>query len=149
MRKNGVPPQRNKPGRVQVTCAGCGAAFETIRSQMERRGSAFNNKFHDRACWKAWRVANRLTRHAKKLRAYGLTTEEYEEIRERQGGVCGICSAPLDLSGRRRLAVDHDHATGRVRGLLCMQCNIGLGCFKDDPTLLASAGRYLARPSAT
>lgn len=78
-----------------------------------------------------------------RVRRYGLTALDYEELAEHQGGVCAICGRPPH-SGYSRLAVDHDHATGRVRGLLCMQCNWGLGQFGDNPDRLAGAIRYLS-----
>src|SRR5438445_9289465 len=63
-----------------------------------------------------------------------LSKEEYDAMSEYQRGVCAICGKePTD---GERLAVDHDHATGRVRGLLCRGCNTGLGHFTDDPSRL-------------
>ncbi len=76
---------------------------------------------------------------------YGLTRSEYNEMLETQEGGCAICRAPYaDVRGRR-LVVDHDHATGAVRGLLCMACNSGLGHFGDDPARMAAGIDYLAR----
>lgn len=143
MRKNGVPIQRNRPGRVEVTCVGCGVTFESIRSQIERRSGG---KFHNRECWKSWRALNKQTRLAKLLATYGLTPTTYQSLYDAQGGVCGICRYSGAVDGPDRLAVDHDHATGRVRGLLCRACNVGLGHFGDDPSILASAVRWLDRP---
>lgn len=57
-----------------------------------------------------------------------------------QGGVCLICNDPGD---RQALGVDHCHATGLVRGILCDKCNRGLGYFKDNPELLIAASIYL------
>jgi hypothetical protein len=58
----------------------------------------------------------------------------------KQGGKCGICGS---VSNGKRLAIDHDHETGRVRGLLCQQCNTALGLFKDQVELLKKAIDYL------
>jgi Recombination endonuclease VII len=57
-------------------------------------------------------------------------------------GKCAICKGAYS-PGRRGLHIDHDHQTGRFRGLLCNNCNSGLGRFHDDPTLLAAAIKYL------
>ena len=72
---------------------------------------------------------------------FGMTLEEYDELFEAQNGGCAICGGS-NASGRR-LAVDHDHETGTVRGLLCFECNVGLGKFKDDVTIVRRATRYL------
>jgi hypothetical protein len=79
---------------------------------------------------------------------YGITTDEYDSMVIAQGGVCAICKN--NTAGGRgtgsRLAVDHNHTTGVVRGLLCSMCNQGIGMFKDDPTLLSKAIEYLTTP---
>ena len=61
---------------------------------------------------------------------------------EKQGGCCAICGG-VNVNGRR-LAVDHEHETGKVRGLLCDKCNLAIGLF-DDINNLASAIKYLSR----
>lgn len=73
------------------------------------------------------------------LRRYGLTKTQYQNLFVTQNGVCAICSKATI----KKLAVDHDHKTKIVRGLLCANCNIGLGHFKDDINLLAKAIGYL------
>jgi hypothetical protein len=75
---------------------------------------------------------------------YGITPADYQALLNAQGGGCAICG--LTNSGRDRLAVDHDHKTGTVRGLLCHGCNIGLGNFHDSPTNLQKAIAYLGGP---
>ena len=77
---------------------------------------------------------------------FGMTLEEYDELFDAQNGGCAICGG-ANTTGRR-LAVDHDHETGEVRGLLCFGCNIGLGKFKDDVTLVKRAAAYLEGTSA-
>jgi len=78
-------------------------------------------------------------------RKYGITPERYEELLVEQGGGCGICGRlpRADIA----LHVDHDHATGAIRGLLCFRCNNALGDFEDDYERLAAAVRYLRPPS--
>lgn len=70
------------------------------------------------------------------------TVEEYDELLTAQGGGCAICFVATNKSGRR-LAVDHCHETGRVRGILCTNCNVTLGRMNDDPDLLRRAAEYL------
>lgn len=78
---------------------------------------------------------------------YGITLEQYEEMLEKQGGVCAICKQPevTKIKGQKmwRLAVDHCHETNKVRGLLCGKCNRGLGFFQHDVSLLSTAVKYL------
>lgn len=78
------------------------------------------------------------------LKSFGITTEDYDRMLAKQEGSCAICGSPCSTG--RRLAVDHDHNSGTVRGLLCMDCNTGLGKFCDDPTRLHRAAIYLQTP---
>lgn len=78
----------------------------------------------------------------KKLRdKYGLTLEQYGQMLSSQNGVCAICLG-VERTGKR-LAVDHCHRTGTVRGLLCFACNTALGKFSDSADLLRRAASYL------
>ena len=70
---------------------------------------------------------------------FGLSKEDYERMLAIQGSVCAICKQ----KDNRRLAVDHDHKTGRIRGLLCKRCNLTLGRFEDRPDLFLNAAIYL------
>lgn len=82
------------------------------------------------------------------LKSYGLTYEATKRLLEEQHGKCAICGADIKVMGERKsesVHVDHDHATGFVRGLLCQACNNGLGGFRDDPLILESAIRYLEK----
>jgi len=60
-----------------------------------------------------------------------------------QGGLCAVCRDPIGLGGKSGARVDHDHLTGRIRGILCNRCNVALGNFRDDPKILAAAIAYL------
>lgn len=80
--------------------------------------------------------------HLKNL--YGMTQAEYATILTKQGGGCAICGSPTARrTGNLNFIVDHEHATGVVRGLLCHPCNSGVGLLQDSPDTLASAIRYL------
>lgn len=85
---------------------------------------------------------------AMKLKTFGLTPEQYAAMLADQGGVCAICQRPCTSKKSGTLHVDHCHATGLVRGLLCHRCNAGLGMFQDDPQRLQDAVAYLARSSS-
>lgn len=74
-------------------------------------------------------------------RKYGITVEDYNDLLEHQRGGCAICFQ--DNASGWRLAVDHNHDTGEVRGLLCRSCNTGLGHFGDNVDNLESAIDYL------
>lgn len=82
-------------------------------------------------------------RHRALLKSYGISMDEYREMLAGQGGVCAICGG-VNKDGRQ-LFVDHDHATGEVRGLLCNLCNRGIGNMRDSIELLQGAIEYLAR----
>lgn len=79
-------------------------------------------------------------------RAYGLTCEGVEEIDKLLSGACQICGEACSQSAR--LSVDHCHASGLVRGVLCQRCNRMLGAAKDSPEILRSAALYLEQFSA-
>lgn len=92
-------------------------------------------------------AAERRRNHRHRLkRIYKITVEKYDALRAAHGDLCAVCRQPetRKKNGRvKTLALDHDHATGEVRGFLCHRCNTGLGAFKDRPELLAAAIEYL------
>lgn len=79
------------------------------------------------------------------LRRYGLTQALYNQMVLDRGGRCDLCQdIPTPSKGRRyALYVDHDHVSGRVRGLLCQRCNLALGLLRDRPEVAARVGKYL------
>lgn len=93
-------------------------------------------------------------RHAKKNRRksrFGITDKEYKKMLEEQNYVCAICGfeeTTVDgFSNIRDLAIDHDHESGKVRGLLCLKCNTALGAFHDNIENLEKAIQYLKENS--
>ncbi len=104
----------------------------------------------DKAAYqRKWRTDNPVKAKSHNLkRAYGITLEQYDAMLLQQDGNCAICRKPehvLNKEGKRRaLAVDHCHDTKKVRGLLCTNCNKGIGHFSDDPLRLCAAITYLS-----
>lgn len=86
--------------------------------------------------------------HINRLARFGITPDQYQEMLDSQNGVCAICEGPersTDKKGSiKALAVDHDHATGAMRGLLCANCNKGIGNLGDNVDTLIAAAAYLA-----
>jgi len=74
---------------------------------------------------------------------YGLTLVEANQILARQGGVCAICRTTEFMGPGKRPCIDHDHTTGKVRGILCQRCNTALGLFNDDIERLEAALKYV------
>lgn len=72
---------------------------------------------------------------------YGMTQSDYDKMLDEQNGVCFLCGRPP--KDGKRLVVDHSHETGRVRGLLCTTCNVGLGLLQDNSDLLKKAADYI------
>ncbi len=77
------------------------------------------------------------------LAKFGLTLDEYNNVLENQDGLCAICRKTEKEN--KSLAVDHNHSTGQVRGLLCSNCNRGLGLFQENIERLANAIRYITK----
>jgi hypothetical protein len=130
---------------IERVCEDCGCEFS---ARPDRTGM-----FCSKGCATAYR--NRLTgfgipmqelhRRYYRLKFYGLSHDDFIALWNKQSGRCAICEVEMCSTGRSRNSchVDHDHKTGKVRGLLCLSCNHGIGKFKDDVELLAKAIVYL------
>lgn len=96
----------------------------------------------------AWRERNRdrynancaRWRRENQFRAYGLTRAQFDDLLIRSAGCCEICDTQFGEARETKMCIDHDHATGHVRGLLCMKCNLGLGYIEKH---LSPAMSYL------
>lgn len=126
------PEKKNRSG-YRGTCKPC--VYKKI-AEWQKRNRDKTARYQ--ANWKARRPDyNR----EQQLARYGLTLATYDELLRSQGGVCAICER--ECHKNRLLSVDHDHSTGKVRGLLCHNCNAGIGQLGDDPALLRRALEYL------
>lgn len=138
-----------------VTFTASGAKAGVCKSCVRERNARYylEHKEQERVRNKAYRTANknRLTRTKWEQRLrykYGIDVSLFNEILKSQGGRCAICGekAWMPGEGKRRkqtFVVDHDHATGKIRGILCGNCNTALGQFKDSVAVLESAIKYL------
>jgi hypothetical protein len=93
--------------------------------------------------YKAWGGKNPNYERLKVLKGHGLSLEDYKELYNLQDGKCAICHVDFSLL-KNSPPIDHDHTTGKVRGLLCSNCNTALGLMKDDMGRLQEAIDYLA-----
>lgn len=113
-------------------------------------------KYRDPEAWKRrleknleWKKKNKkklnkAIRSQHYFKRYGISLEDYEEMLKKQNKKCKICgSEEYGRKSSNYFAVDHCHKTGKVRGLLCHQCNVGLGKFKDNEEILFKAIKYL------
>jgi hypothetical protein len=166
---NLIPPIERasvRPGAatVNLTRRSCGSATgadgrsipsieRTFRAARRRYRASHKEELRER------RRLKRLTDHAYRERqltrerqwqrkkrfkvVYGISLEDYDVMLEQQNGACAICGRKPN----ERLAVDHCHATGTVRGLLCAKCNSGLAFYQDNPERLLAAIAYLEASS--
>lgn len=111
-----------KVPRVRSNCKACLAANQTQK----------NRENHSDAQVYWW---------ARQLAKYGLTPKEWSELFASQDYACAVCGTKDN--GKKRFHVDHDHESGRVRGILCTKCNVGIGGLKDDPEIVYKAYQYL------
>lgn len=90
---------------------------------------------------------NPLKAIARIFKKYGLTIEDYTKMLKEQKNGCAICNHKFTdtKTFKNRLFVDHCHKTGKVRGLLCSECNFGISKFKDNPKIILSAMRYIEK----
>lgn len=137
---------------LSYSCRSCSNSKVRSRRNKEKALDPEAYLARERALAQEWRASAppelRKSRGRKRLFTMrGVTAEWYDDKLAEQGGVCAICKQPESKlssgGGLKMLAIDHDHATGRARGLVCQQCNIGIGALRDSPTLLRKAALYL------
>lgn len=132
----------DRPGGRHYNCKECESAScktPNRRSLANQRVAEFRQRLRERD----YSEFRRRERKGNLYRNHGITIEEYEAKLISQGGVCAICNLPPTNGRGLKLHVDHDHSTGKIRGLLCNYCNLGLGKFKDNSDLLQRAIEYL------
>lgn len=127
--------------------------LERKREKARERGRRYRERHPERvrelalARRKKWVAENPIGwRSAQWKYHYGIDADKYRQMLEDQGGNCAICQKPPT---KKLLHVDHDHETGAVRGLLCRDCNLAIGHFKDSEDSMQRAVQYLREHAAT
>lgn len=116
-------------------CRSCGLEKPLSEYHIRR-----DNGKHRNDCIACQRLLKRKTQYRD---MYGIELSEYDRLYAIQGGVCAVCHKPQTDPRKTTLCVDHDHTTGEVRGLLCSNCNVGIGHLQDDEELLQAAINYI------
>jgi recombinational DNA repair protein (RecF pathway) len=127
--------QRNNPERVK-----------TARDKWRAKPGSREKEYQATKRWqKEHPTELRLQRFKQNLKQYGLTFEDYETMKQLQQNCCAICGN----TSERNLDVDHNHSTGKVRELLCSNCNTAVGLLKEDEQLFRKATEYLHKHNST
>ncbi len=124
--------RKKSPDGLQYACKQC-ETKRVLKWQSENRERAQSTR-HRHSSKKS---TKQYRRNWALRKNYGITLDEFEALAKIQEYKCAICNDKV------KLRLDHDHLTGRIRGLLCDRCNLGIGVFKDDPTILQAAIKYL------
>lgn len=129
-----------KSGTLRSVCRACERAYtlhycKTNKTHKRPHVRAYQKKYGE-----THKDEIRSTIYKRRL---GITWEEVKAMAEKQNNGCAICKNPIDWENRRSFNVDHCHGSGKIRGILCVRCNLGIGHFNDDTALLGKAINYL------
>lgn len=140
---------------VNLVCGKCKQILSTSEFHKQTRSKTGHQDWC-KVCRKEWKHEERKEYHKTRYHSnkdawlnnnykkkYKITLEEYDKLLKEQNNSCAICNQTCITD--RRLAVDHNHTTGKVRGLLCTKCNSLLGQANDDTAILTQAINYLKK----
>jgi len=141
------PDKRHKGNGLCVSCYSRDRARQNATANRERSRSWYaNNTDKAKSASAAWNAAHPDGHRRNVIRSrYGISADDERQILERQNYLCPICGGQFDASSRATVAhIDHDHSTGKVRGILHFRCNVGIGALGDSAERLANAIAYLS-----
>jgi nitrate/TMAO reductase-like tetraheme cytochrome c subunit len=127
---------------MKQRCISCNKIKDIQEFNLEKTKAG--NEYYRTKCKKCrnlYRVAS------KRQREHGMSLEEYNDLLNEQKYLCAICGTDLTQLDTREVHLDHNHETGKIRGILCGHCNLGIGHFSDDISRLQSAIDYLQEHS--
>jgi hypothetical protein len=134
---SGVVIRPDEPNKWVIKCSSCGQEHIQNSREIQKNKkpmSCDNFKPHN---WSGLEREDNIMR-----KQYGISTHQFAELLEFQGGGCAICAKPIE-NIRRKMNIDHDHETNKVRGILCTGCNTGIGHLGDNIEGLQRALYYL------
>jgi len=141
------PEKRHKAFGLCITCyeknrRENSEKYKTYQKEYQKKHKLMHPEIYRKSAAKWWKSKGRFRlSHVKRL--YGITPDDYWKIFEDQKGKCKICNTTIPGGRFRLLAVDHDHISGNIRGLLCCNCNYLLGYAMDNTEILLSALLYI------
>lgn len=137
----GVEKPLNEFSKTKQLKSGYKAHCKTCHNNINKKYYSNEDNYRRQVLWAKANPESRKKSYRKNKikKEYGLSWEEYLELVKKFNNQCGICGGKDSIS----LSIDHNHKTGKVRGLLCNNCNNGLGRFKDSTSLLNKAIDYL------
>lgn len=133
-------------GKSQWRCSTKGKDASSRQRQTQER-KEYMREYH-----KKWVISHKDSKHKSDRKSrmkglYNITQDDFDRMESEQKGLCSICNNPQGY-GRKRLCVDHNHFTGKVRGLICVNCNLLLGHARDNVEILERCVAYLRRPQS-
>ena len=143
---------KSRKDGYRAHCGECACAWQRVyrKANAEKTRATCRAWYHANAEYakaqsRAWHEAHPEQQRANRLqRIYGLSATDYAKMLKAQDNGCAICGK-TEAEEDKRFAVDHDHETGQVRGLLCGNCNQAIGKLRHDPELLRNAIAYLEK----
>lgn len=112
----------------EITGARWKRYYQRHKDRMIKRTRSYEKSLGEEEYIKRWKTYNKNS----KFTRYGLSESEYNQMLKEQEQKCGMCEKLFDKNKPRSIHIDHDHATGQVRGILCDRCNLFLGVFESD-----------------
>ncbi|KKM79559.1 hypothetical protein LCGC14_1348760 [marine sediment metagenome] len=131
--------RKASPDGLQYQCRECISQYERNGNRPSRQPEYRAKYFQEKEKGSESYLKNTRRAHLKKM--YGITPEIYEKMRSQQKGKCGMCGK----IPKKRLAVDHDHSTDKIRGLLCFKCNTFIGYIETSRDIVEEATIYLEK----
>lgn len=133
----GIVLRTEKPNKWIIKCKLCGNEHEQSGREIQGNKKSMSCKYYKPPNWSGLEREDNIMR-----KKYGISINDFEALLKFQGGGCALCSKPISKL-RRRMNIDHDHKTNKVRGILCSGCNTGLGHLGDTVEGLKKALYYL------